>query len=51
MKIKKTKKEVDEFEIQTKCKKKVLKASSEKRLKHNLDLHEKYCEECKNVKS
>ncbi len=50
MKITKTKKEVDEFKVKTKCGKKTLKNSSEKRLKHNLDLHEKYCGECKNGK-
>ncbi len=47
MKIKKTTKEIEEFSIKTKCGKKVLKASSEKRLKHNLELHELYCNECK----
>lgn len=49
MKIKEIKKEVSEFSIKTKCGKKVLKASSEKRLKHNLELHEIYCKECKNA--
>jgi len=51
MKIIKETKEVDVFKTKTKCGKKELKASSEKRLRHNLELHEMFCKECKEVKS
>ena len=49
MKVTKTKKEIDEFETKTKCGRE-LKASSEKRLKHNLKMHELFCEKCKGIK-
>ncbi len=49
MKIKKTKKEIEQYETILKCGKKI-KSNSEKLLKHNIKLHESYCEECKKVK-
>ena len=49
MKIKKRKKEVEYFEAETKCGKKI-RSHSEKLLKHNIKLHESYCKECKNAK-
>jgi len=49
MKIKKTKKEVECYEAEAKCGKKI-KSNSEKLLKHNIKLHESYCKECKNAK-
>ena len=49
MNIKKRKKEVEYFEVETKCGKKI-KSNSKKLLKHNIELHELYCKECKNVK-
>ena len=47
-KIIKTKKEVDDFKTKAKCGK-IIKSRSEKLLKHNLKVHEDYCEECKNA--
>lgn len=48
MKITKTTKEVEveEFTTKTKCGRE-LKASSEKRLKHNFKMHEMFCKTCK----
>ena len=49
MKFKESEKTIKEFETKTKCGKKY-KDTSKKRLKHNVEMHELFCENCKEVK-
>ena len=50
MKFKETEKTIKEYESEARCGKKY-KDTSKKRLKHNIEMHELFCEKCKGVKN
>ena len=50
MKFKETEKTIKEYEGESRCKKKY-KDTSKKRLKHNIEMHELFCKDCKGVKN
>jgi hypothetical protein len=50
MKFKESEKTIKEFETKTICGK-TYKDTSKKRLKHNIEMHQSFCEKCKEVKN